>query len=272
MPRPRQWPIPSVFAALLLLGTGCTSEPSGLPGDGGSARTVDTIPPPESTLPGGRLTRDFVAERLSRQVFAGIGFDPPAAEVACAEQGLADSLSAADRDLIGSSPVVGDLPEALAARIFAVFDGCVSDDLIGEMGATILVDAGATEAQSRCVFRLRRERLGIGGMYRFSATLDGEFEQRDPQLDAAVDAIFTECGLDPAAFVAPTLPPDTDPPSPPPPTTAASLPTTVAGSTPGSTGVSTAPAPTTTSEPPVTLDRVGASSLPAPPPLPITAP
>ncbi len=219
-------------------------------GDNSSTRTVEeTLVPPDDTLPGGKVTSEYVVARVLQSVSDGVGLLFPDDANHCITEALLKTVSAADLAAIGTDGIIGEQPDAVQNEIFAAFDGCVSGDLMGRIGAPTLVSAGATPAEAECVYQLGRERLGFTGLYRFGATDAGEAEP-NAVLTAAVAGVYHDCGVDPAKLTAPTLPTDTRPP----PTTLFGETTTSAPSTsPGET--TTTVVLTTTSGPPITLTR-----------------
>ena len=224
---------------------------------GGSARdgaiasgsTIDTLPPPESTLPGGVVTKAYVVERVIRAVGDGVGLVFPPEGDACLRAGLTKSLSSADVAAIGVDGPIGEQSDAVQAAIFGIFDGCFSGDDVAGIASAALINAGATDEQAGCLLAGERNRLGFAGMYRFQAGLDGEIDP-EPRWAMLVQAVYDDCKVDPTQLVPITLPLPTNPAN-----------STVAGET-TTTPPTTRPGDTTTvyyvgttSGPPITLGR-----------------
>ncbi len=227
----------------------CTKDSGGGSGDLAGAASDESLVPPDATLPDGELTPEFVADRVIRAVFAGVGLVFPATTESCVRQGLLAGVDDAAFAAIGVDGIIGEQPPDVQDAIFAAFDACIDGEQTALIGSSTLINAGATAAEAACVYQVERQRLGIGGMYRFGAGESGEIPA-DPALRLLVTDVFADCGLDPAILVVPTVPPDTRPPTTP----AVGATTTSAPPTsPGET--TTTVRPTTTTGPPITLTR-----------------
>ena len=219
-------------------------------------RTVEeTLVPPEQTLPGGKVTSDYVVGRLLQSVTGGVGLVFSDETDACVTAALLTTISDQDLAGIGVDGLLSEQPIALQDMIFAAFDGCISGDLMASVGAAPMINAGATPAQAECVLQLGRDRLGFAGLYRYGATSAGEAEP-NALLSAVVAAVYADCGLDPETLVAVTVPPVTRPTT----TLVGATTTTLPPTSPGET--TTTVLVTTTTGPPVTLTR--ASTIPDP--------
>ncbi len=224
--------------------------------DDATIRTVEeTLVPPEATLPGGKVTPEYVANRLLQSVTGGVGLVFSDESDACVTAALLTTVSDEDLAAIGVDGILGEQPIPLQDAIFAAFDGCISGDMMASVGAAPLINAGATPTQAKCVLQVGRDRLGFAGLYRYGATGAGEAEP-NAMLTAAVTAVYADCGLDPGSLVAVTSPPPTRP-------TTTLLGATTTTMPPTSRGETTTTALlTTTTGPPVTLTR--ASTIPDP--------
>jgi hypothetical protein len=234
----------------------CTNGADGPTPDGGSGTAEETLVPPDETLPGGKVTPEFVANRIVQAVIGGVGLVFPDEAETCVSDALLRTVSNDDLAIFGVDGVVEEMAPPVQDAIFAAFDGCISGDLMATIGASTLINSGATVQQADCFYKLSRQRLGFAGMYRYGAVGLGQAEP-NAVLSAALDDVYADCGLDPAALTPPTLPPDTVPPS-----------TTLIGATtthavPTSPGETTTTVPLTiTTGPPVTL--VPPTALPDP--------
>ncbi len=224
--------------------------------DDASIRTVEeTLVPPEATLPGGKVTAEYVVDRMLQAVSGGVGFVFSDETDACVRAALLQTVSDADLAAIGVDGLLAEQPILVQDAIFAAFDGCISGDLMASVGAAPLINAGATPTQAECVLQLARDRLGFAGLYRYGATGAGEAEP-NALLTAAMTGVYDDCGLDPESLVAVTSPPVTRPTT----TLLGATTTAVPPTNPGET--TTTALLTTTTGPPVTLTR--ASTIPDP--------
>ena len=221
-----------------------------------TVRTVEeTLVPPDATLPGGKVTSEYVVARLLQSVTGGVGLVFADETDACVTAALLKAISDEDLAAIGVDGLLNEQSILVQDTIFAAFDGCVSGDLMASVGAAPLINAGATPAQAECVLQLSRDRLGFAGLYRYGATEAGEAEP-NPMLTAAIAAVYADCGLDPESLVAVTFPPVTRPTT----TLVGATTTTLPPTSPGET--TTTVLVTTTTGPPVTLTR--SSTIPDP--------